>query len=132
MAGNPAACDAAKVAATRLLTVMSTGDKIMSVETVENFISQIVEAGGEVRFETEVGLTHEETCTRSYTSARLDWIFSAESCGVEHTEVTTRQGRSVCYTTSGHRVENPTQRGVYLLTEYFGNGNSRTRKIIIR
>ncbi|MBR5907607.1 MAG: dienelactone hydrolase family protein [Bacteroidales bacterium] len=75
-AGNPSKCDVAKVSKTAVYAVMGTSDNIMSVSTVQEFISQLNAAGAKVKLDVEAGWTHEQTCTQSYTSARLLWIFS--------------------------------------------------------
>lgn len=76
VAGNPAGCIAANVAQTPLFTVMGTDDRIMSLDPVSNFIAQLKYVGGECNFEVESGWTHEMTCIQSYTTDRLDWVFS--------------------------------------------------------
>ena len=76
VAGNPSKCNAQRVAETPVLTVMGTADKIMSVETAANFIALMQQAGGQCRMDTEEGWSHEVTCTESYTSERLAWLFA--------------------------------------------------------
>jgi predicted peptidase len=76
VAGNPSKCDAASVAATPILTVMGTADEIMDIDTVADFCNQLALLGNDIQFEIEDGWTHETTCTESYTTLRLDWIFS--------------------------------------------------------
>lgn len=79
VAGNPSKCDAANVATTSVYTVMGTADRIMNVDNVTNFVSQVKSSGGDVKFDTEEGWTHETTCTESYTTERLNWVFSKVS-----------------------------------------------------
>ena len=76
VAGNPSKCDAANVAATPILTVMGTADEIMDIDTVVDFCNLLVQSGNDNRLEIEEGWTHETTCIESYTTLRLDWIFS--------------------------------------------------------
>ena len=76
VAGNPTGLDAVNVSTTPVLTVMGTADRIMSISTVEDFQSDVLEAGGTLILETETGWTHENTCEQSYTDERLDWLFS--------------------------------------------------------
>lgn len=76
VAGNPSKCDADKVASTPVCTVMGTSDRIMSVENTSNFINELNARNGITRFEIEEGWSHEMTCIQSYTTNRLDWVFS--------------------------------------------------------
>lgn len=76
VAGNPAKCNALQVATTPIFTVMGTADEIMNISTVTDFCNQLRSAGGEVEMETEEGWNHETTCIKSFTTARLDWIFA--------------------------------------------------------
>lgn len=75
VAGNPTGCIPANVAKTPVFTVMGTDDRIMSIDTVSNFVMQMKNSGAECKYEIESGWTHETTCIESYTSARLDWVF---------------------------------------------------------
>ena len=78
VAGNPAGTNADKLVQTPVYTVMGTADKIMgdNVRTnVFNLIQNLAGHGDEVRIDTEDGWTHEDTCIKSYTTERLDWIF---------------------------------------------------------
>ena len=76
-AGNPKGCDPAAVAKTPFYTVMGGEDKVMKPETVnlQAFLDQVTAAGGTWEFDTEPLWDHEKTCTESYTTARLDWVF---------------------------------------------------------
>lgn len=76
VAGNPKGLDAAKVSATPFYTVMGTADVIMSIPAVEEFLLSADENDAEYNFDIEEGWTHEDTCKRSYTGERLDWVFS--------------------------------------------------------
>ena len=76
VAGNPAGCIPANVAKTPVFTVMGTDDRIMSMDTVNDFITELKGVGGDCRYEVENGWTHEITCIESYTTDRLDWVFS--------------------------------------------------------
>ena len=77
-AGNPKGCSAEKVAQTPVYAVMGSADKIMRLEEVnlQTFLDAVGAGGGEYRFDTEAGWDHEKTCKESYTSSRLDWVFS--------------------------------------------------------
>ena len=77
-AGNPKGCDAANVAKTPVYAVMGSADKIMKPDEVnlQKFLDAVKTAGGFYKFDTEDGWDHEKTCKESYTSSRLDWVFS--------------------------------------------------------
>ena len=93
VAANPSRCNAESTASTPVFTVMGTDDKIMSVETAATFVSRLIALGGEVEMETEERWTHEDTCIKSYTNTRLDWVFS-------HTRIKTAVGETVA--SEGH------------------------------
>lgn len=76
VAGNPSGQDAAQVAKTPVYTVMGTADNIMSMDTVEEFLTEVEEQGGIYRYDVEQGWTHQNVCEQSYTEARLGWLFS--------------------------------------------------------
>ena len=76
VAGNPSGMNAENVSKTPLLTVMGTDDRIMDMDVVQDFITRLSSLGNENRLEIEAGWTHEDTCTKSYTSDRLEWVFS--------------------------------------------------------
>lgn len=76
VAGNPTGQNAANVATTPVRTVMGTADALMSIEDVENFMTEVNEAGGTIILDVEDGWTHPMTCENSYTDERLDWLFA--------------------------------------------------------
>ncbi|MBR5652951.1 MAG: carbohydrate-binding domain-containing protein [Prevotella sp.] len=76
VAGNPKGMDAANVATTPVYTVMGSADNLMSMDAVEEFQAAIEEAGGTIVYDVVPGWTHQNTCERSYTDERLDWLFS--------------------------------------------------------
>ena len=75
VAGNPSGCRIENVSGTPVLTVMGSSDRIMDIGLVSQFVEKLVESGGEAVLETQEGWTHEQTCTQSYTDARLNWVF---------------------------------------------------------
>ncbi|MBQ6310213.1 MAG: dienelactone hydrolase family protein [Bacteroidales bacterium] len=75
-AGNPSKCKTSNVVKTPVYAVMGTADNIMSVETVQTFIAELDKLGGKTRLDVITGWTHEQTCKQSYTSTRLQWLFS--------------------------------------------------------
>ena len=76
VAGNPTGMSAEAVAKTPVYTVMGTADNIMSIDAVETFQTQVLAAGGILILEVETGWTHQDTCEKSYTDSRLEWLFS--------------------------------------------------------
>ena len=77
-AGNPRDCNPVDVAKTPVYAVMGGADKVMKPEEVnlQAFLDEISAASGQFKFDTEEGWDHEKTCTDSYTSFRLEWVFS--------------------------------------------------------
>lgn len=75
VAGNPSGLDASKVAGTAVFTVMGTADEVMDVAVAEAFCDSLVALGGVAVCELEEGWTHEQTCARGFTSARLGRVF---------------------------------------------------------
>lgn len=79
-AAMPVAADPTKVgeytSKTPVFTVMGTADVIMNLETAQTFVGQLKAQGVDTKFETGDGWTHEVTCIESYTTQRLDWVFS--------------------------------------------------------
>lgn len=79
VAGNPTGMDADRLVSTPIYTVMGTSDQIMDSEvraSVAALVQSVVNAGGKAKMDTEEGWSHEMTCIQSYTTERLDWIFS--------------------------------------------------------
>ena len=134
VAGNPSGCDAEKVAQTPLFTVMGTADAIMKIPTVEAFLTNMDTFGAEYRMETEEGWTHEDTCTRSYTTNRLDWVFShsRSTTAVDNIEQETAVPTSVVwFDLSGCRLSSaPSSHGVFIRQTTYDNGDITREKTI--
>lgn len=131
VAGNPSKCDADKVASTPVCTVMGTSDRIMSVETTADFINELNARNGITRFEIEEGWTHEITCIQSYTTQRLDWVFShgSNSSGVENTTA----GKKIIdsmqyYSIEGRALSEPPSKGLYIVRCVNKDGSVTTLK----
>lgn len=79
-AAMPVAADPSKTGVytskTPVFTVMGTADVIMNLETARTFVERLKAQGVETKFDTGDGWTHEVTCIESYTTQRLDWVFS--------------------------------------------------------
>ena len=131
VAGNPSKCDADKVASTPVCTVMGTSDRIMSVETTADFINELNARNGITRFEIEEGWTHEITCIQSYTTQRLDWVFShgSNSSGVENTTAGKKIIESMqYYSIEGRALSEPPSKGLYVVRCVNKDGSVTTLK----
>lgn len=116
VAGNPTGMSAANVATTPVLTVMGTSDKIMSIQDVSNFQTEVVAAGGTLRIDVEDGWTHENTCEQSYTDTRLEWLFAQvrkKGSGIKDVQNPYCNSDGVLYDLQGRPVEYPVH-GVYI------------------
>ena len=78
-AGNPSRASADSIALTPVYTVMGTADNIMSIPTVEAFLAQLDSLGATYLYDAEQGWTHQQTCIESYTTPRLNWLFSHQN-----------------------------------------------------
>ena len=117
-AGNPSLCNAENVAKTPLFTVMGTADNIMSIPTVEDFLSEMDTFGAEYMFETEEGWTHENTCKQSYTATRLDWVFSHvrdNGTGISNISADKSISRdNRWFSIDGRIIPKPNAKGIYI------------------
>ncbi len=78
-AGDPKDTKAEDIASTPVYTVMGLADKVMGNDvraTVEALVSQLRTMGANVIYEAIRGWTHEMTCIQSYSTPRLDRLFS--------------------------------------------------------
>lgn len=136
VAGNPSKCDVSNVAQTPLLTVMGTEDRIMGIEAVTDFTIQLEGMGAQYVFEVVDGWTHEDTCIKSYTSDRLEWVFSNtkrhDDSGITPVDVEQRLVIETKYwTLSGVLVENPSY-GFYIMQQKYSDSSVKTKKIYIK
>lgn len=133
VAGNPSKCDADKVASTPVYTVMGTLDQIMSVETTADFIDELNARNGTTKFDIEEGWTHEMTCTQSYTTQRLDWVFS-QSKNPLGIEMPTTEGKDIVsmqyYATDGRSLAEPPSKGLYIMRCVYEDGTVKAVKRI--
>lgn len=118
-AANPTGMKAANVATTPVYNVMGLADKIMDADvrtTAENFTNQLRYLGDDVVYETVEGWSHETTCIQSYTSARLDWIFShakKSEDGISYVIETTKKDECY-YDLQGKRLNAPIASRIYI------------------
>ena len=119
-AANPKGMSAENIATTPVYSVMGLADNIMNSDVraiAEDFISQLQQLGGEAKYETVEGWTHETTCTQSYTAERLDWIFShikAETNAIDTIHNDETRSDDAWYTLQGIRVAQPLPAGLYI------------------
>ncbi len=76
VAGDPSGYEAQNIAKTPVITVMGTADTVMPLANMESFVPVVESAGGAIRFDVEDGYSHTATCTRGYTTDRLNWLFA--------------------------------------------------------
>lgn len=136
VAGNPSKCDVSNVAQTPLFTVMGTEDRIMGIEAITDFTIQLEGMRAKYVFEVEDGWTHEDTCIKSYTSDRLEWVFSntkqPDDSGITSVDVEQRLVIETKYwTLSGVLVENPSY-GFYIMQQKYSDSSVKTKKIYIK
>lgn len=134
VAGNPSKCDADKVASTPVCTVMGTSDRIMSVETTSDFINELNARNGITKFEVEDGWTHEMTCIQSYTTHRLDWVFSHGSnpSGIENPMAGNNFIKSVqYYSIDGRILSEPPSKGLYIIRCVNKNGSGGVHRLMM-
>lgn len=139
VAGNPSGLDAEAVSKTPLLTVMGTADRIMKMDNVVAFLKQMDDYGAEYKFNIEDGWTHEDVCKNSYTDERLAWVFghtkeTGTDTGIASDMDDERQAVGVTwFSVTGQRLTYaPTQKGVYIKTTTYSNGQSISAKHYIR
>ena len=118
VAGSPQDLNATNVSKTPLYTVMGTNDNIMSIPDVDTFTSDVVTAGGIVKYDQEIGWTHANTCEWSYTTDRLDWLFSQKRDitsinSVSAIEINDKQAKGI-YLINGQRLKETPATGMYI------------------
>lgn len=136
VAGNPTGLNAESVSRTPLNTVMGTADRIMRISNVETFLTTMDNFNAEYRFDIEEGWTQEDVCKRSYTDERLNWVFEhtrGASTGVISLYNDKDEDgviQTIWFSISGQRLKSaPIQRGVYIKTSIYRNGNIASEKI---
>ena len=75
VAGNPSICNANNIAQSAIYTVVGSEDKQSTIDAVTEFVAQLQILGANIRFDIENGWGHAQSCTDSYTDARLSWVF---------------------------------------------------------
>lgn len=137
VAGNPTGLDAEKVAQTPLYTVMGTADVIMKIPNVKTFLAEMDEWNAEYQFDIEDGWTHEDTCKKSYTDTRLEWVFGhtrGDESGITTVDASdTGIVASTWYTLDGQQFSTqPTKCGLYIKKSLTVSGCSVTQKVVVK
>ena len=137
VAGNPTGLDAEKVAQTPLYTVMGTADVIMKIPNVKTFHAEMDEWNAEYQFDIEDGWTHEDTCKKSYTDTRLEWVFGhtrGDESGITTVDASdTGIVASTWYTLDGQQFSTqPTKCGLYIKKSLTVSGCSVTQKVVVK
>ncbi len=135
VAGNPTGLNAEAVSQTPLFTVMGTADKIMQISNVETFLDDMDSYDAEYKFNIEEGWTHEDVCTKSYTTERLNWLFQHTkdtSTGIANIDAEREAVKVAWYTVSGQKLAGePKQKGVYVKTSVYGDGSVSSKKYYV-
>ncbi len=135
VAGNPTGLNAEAVSQTPLFTVMGTADKIMQISNVETFLDDMDSYDAEYKFNIEEGWTHEDVCTKSYTTERLNWLFQHTkdtSTGIANIDAEREAVKVAWYTVSGQKLTSePKQKGVYVKTSVYGDGSVSSKKYYV-
>ena len=137
VAGNPTGLDAEKVAQTPLYTVMGTAVVIMKIPNVKTFLAEMDEWNAEYQFDIEDGWTHEDTCKKSYTDTRLEWVFGhtrGDESGITTVDASdTGIVASTWYTLDGQQFSTqPTKCGLYIKKSLTVSGCSVTQKVVVK
>lgn len=117
VAGSTNKSNAEAIAHTPVYTVMGLADNLMKIDVVRTFLDEVLRLGGEFRFDTEEGWSHEMTCIQSYTTQRLDWVFSHVRNGessVSSVVQNDKVAEAVWYTIDGRRISSSYNKGLYI------------------
>lgn len=135
VAGNPTGLNAENVAKVPLFTVMGTADRIMSIPAVEAFLKLMDTYNPDYRFETEQGWSHEDTCKKSYTAERLNWVINhtKDSSGIttiipDNIEIVSTKWYDITGKTYSSQ---PSQNGIFIRCVSYNNGSQITEKVTI-
>ncbi|MCI7432884.1 MAG: prolyl oligopeptidase family serine peptidase [Prevotella sp.] len=131
VAANPSKTVVENVATTPAYTVMGTADAIMKVETAASFVEELKALDDDVRMDVEEGWTHETTCIQSYTTARLEWVFShrrgTPSAILRPTSVS-QVVSSQFFSIDGKRLSNPVASKLIIRRDILADGTTKVTK----
>lgn len=77
VASDPMRVDLKSALSTSIYSVVGREDMRRDIAFTENFVATFKEAGGTIVFDIEEEWDHATTCQKSYTDARLAWIFAS-------------------------------------------------------
>lgn len=133
VAANPSKTVVENVATTPAYTVMGTADAIMKVETAASFVEELKALDDDVRMDVEEGWTHETTCIQSYTTARLEWVFShrrgTPSAILRPTSVS-QVVYSQFFSIDGKRLSNPVASKLIIRRDILADGTTKVTKTV--
>ena len=133
VAANPSKTVVENVATTPAYTVMGTADAIMKVETAASFVEELKALDDDVRMDVEEGWTHETTCIQSYTTARLEWVFShrrgTPSAILRPTSVS-QVVSSQFFSIDGKRLSNPIAIKLIIRRDILADGTTKVTKTV--
>lgn len=133
VAANPSKTVVENVATTPACTVMGTADAIMKVETAASFVEELKALDDDVRMDVEEGWTHETTCIQSYTTARLEWVFShrrgTPSAILRPTSVS-QVVSSQFFSIDGKRLSNPVASKLIIRRDILADGTTKVTKTV--
>lgn len=133
VAANPSKTVVENVATTPAYTVMGTADAIMKVETAASFVEELKALDDDVRMDVEEGWTHETTCIQSYTTARLEWVFShrrgTPSAILRPTSVS-QVVSSQFFSIDGKRLSNPVASKLIIRRGILADGTTKVTKTV--
>lgn len=133
VAANPSKTVVENVATTPAYTVMGTADAIMKVETAASFVEELKALDDDVRMDVEEGWTHETTCIQSYTTARLEWVFShrrgTPSAILRPTSVS-QVVSSQFFSIDGKRLSNPVTSKLIIRRDILADGTTKVTKTV--
>lgn len=133
VAANPSKTVVENVATTPACTVMGTADAIMKVETAASFVEELKALDDDVRMDVEEGWTHETTCIQSYTTARLEWVFShrrGTPSAISRPTSVSQVVSSQFFSIDGKRLSNPIASKLIIRRDILADGTTKVTKTV--
>lgn len=133
VAANPSKTVVENVATTPACTVMGTADAIMKVETAASFVEELKALDDDVRMDVEEGWTHETTCIQSYTTTRLEWVFSHQRdtpSAISRPTSVSQVVSSQFFSIDGKRLSTPVASKLIIRRDILTNGTTKVTKTV--
>lgn len=133
VAANPSKTVVENVATTPACTVMGTADAIMKVETAASFVEELKALDDDVRMDVEEGWTHETTCIQSYTTTRLEWVFSHQRdtpSAISRPTSVSQVVSSQFFSIDGKRLSNPVASKLIIRRDILADGTTKVTKTV--